>query len=126
PRARRLTARSVAFVVAVVVVIAAAAGAIGWYARAPYFVGLDGQQVVVYQGRPGGLLWFQPTVERRTTLSAADILDSRRATLQQGKTHPSVTAALRYVDNLQIEATQARSAGAPTTPTTAPGSIDYP
>ena len=37
-------------------------GGIGWYARAGYFVGVAGRRIMIYQGRPGGVLWFRPTV----------------------------------------------------------------
>ena len=36
--------------------------AIGWYARSTYYVGFDGDQVAIYKGRPGGVLWFEPTL----------------------------------------------------------------
>ena len=53
-------------------------GAIGlerpaWYARSSYFVGLQGQQVAIFKGRPGGMLWFKPTLVERTRTSTADM-----------------------------------------------------
>ena len=36
--------------------------AISWYGRGGYYVGFDGDQVAVYQGRPGGVLWIDPTL----------------------------------------------------------------
>ena len=50
-----------------------------WYARRTYFVAFDKSgQVTVYQGRPGGLLLWDPTV------------DPRRAT-SRGPTSPRTT-----------------------------------
>ena len=43
--------------------------AIGWYARNSYFVAFDHGNVVVYQGRPGGVLFWDPTVVERTSLT---------------------------------------------------------
>ena len=53
--------------------LAAAAAGVGWYARAGYFVGLQGNRITIFQGRPGGLLWFRPTVADATNLTTADV-----------------------------------------------------
>ena len=58
----------VGIVLAVLVVFAA-------YGRTGYFVGFQGDDVVVLKGRPGGVLWFNPTVEARTTLTRSDLSD---------------------------------------------------
>ncbi|MEA3075379.1 MAG: family protein phosphatase, partial [Actinomycetota bacterium] len=63
---RRLTPRVAIFVVLLLIVVGGAGAAIGVYARGAYYVGLDHGQVAIFKGRPGGLLWFQPTVEERT------------------------------------------------------------
>src|SRR5439155_27056386 len=59
-RHRRLTWRVGVFVVVLAAVLGASLAAVGWYARRTYFVGLAGNQVAIYKGRPGGLLWFDP------------------------------------------------------------------
>ena len=41
-------------------VIGGAVATIQWYGTSTYFVGFDGDEVVIFQGRPGGLLWFEP------------------------------------------------------------------
>src|SRR5256885_6281587 len=45
--------------------------------RSSYFVALKGDRVTIFQGRPGGVLWFHPTVKQRTDLTAADIPPSK-------------------------------------------------
>jgi protein phosphatase len=111
------------FVVAVIVVIAAALVAVGWYARHTYYVGLDNGQVAIFKGRPGGLLWFQPTLDRRTSLSAKDVPPARLPDVKAGKEEASRAEAQRYVNALRQEAaaqtttTAPPTAPAPTTPT---------
>ncbi|MHB1912582.1 MAG: PP2C family protein-serine/threonine phosphatase, partial [Acidimicrobiales bacterium] len=70
---RRVTFRVVAFVVALIVVLGGAVGAVVWYARGGYFVGLSGTQVTIFKGRPGGVLWFKPTVAQRTDVTTAEV-----------------------------------------------------
>jgi protein phosphatase len=62
PPPRRFTLRVLLFVVAALAVLAIAALAIGWFATRTYFVAFDGEQVAIFRGRPGGLLWFEPSV----------------------------------------------------------------
>jgi PPM family protein phosphatase len=114
PRPRRLTWRVGVFVVVLVALLGASLAAVGWYARRTYFVGLAGNQVAIYKGRPGGLLWFDPTLDRRTSLRKDDVLPSRLDDLRRGKEESSLADAQRYVNNLRQEAAER------TTTTTAP------
>jgi PPM family protein phosphatase len=125
-RRRRLTGRVVAFLVALVVVIAGAVGAVIWYARGGYYVGLVGTQVTIFKGRPGGVLWFKPTVAQRTGVTTAEVLSSSLPQLQSGLEEPSLSDAHQYVSNL-VTAYQAATPSpttttAPTTDTTAASS----
>jgi hypothetical protein len=36
-------------------------------------VGADGASVAIYRGRPGGVLWFDPSVTELTDLQVADL-----------------------------------------------------
>lgn len=104
---RRLTLRVVVFLTALLVVVAGSAAAIGFFARGGYFVGIDEDEVVIYKGRPGGLLWFDPTVADRTGVGADELTPARRQDLEAGKEEPSLGAALRYVAQVKEEATPA-------------------
>ena len=110
----RVTLRVAVFLVAVLVVVVAAIAAVGFFARGGYYVGVDDQEVVVFKGRPGGLLWFAPTVEERTGVAVGDVLPARVQDLRDGKEYSSLSDARRYVANLKNEATPV-----PTTTTTA-------
>ena len=115
-RRRRITGRTIAFLVVLVLIVGAAFGAITWYGRSTYYVGIDGDRVTIFQGRPGGLLWYDPTVEQRTDLAVVDVPPNRLQALKDGKQEPSLHDAERYVENLRDEA--AAIAAATTTTTT--------
>ena len=69
-RSRRFTWRVVVFVLALLLLVALVIGALGWYARNTFFVVIDDEQVTIFKGRPGGFLWFDPTVEDRTGITS--------------------------------------------------------
>ncbi len=113
-RGRRLTWRVFVFLFAVLAVLGAAVWAVAWYARGAYFVGIDSEQVAIFRGRPGGLLWFDPTVvERKQQPTGAELLPAQRIELDAGHVVPSKAAADRYVNNLRQEV-EARRATPPT------------
>jgi protein phosphatase len=121
PRRRTLTWRMAAFVVILLMLAGAAAGAVTWYARGAYFVGLDDDRVTIFKGRPGGFLWFDPTIEQRTGLGLDDVLPVRREAIEDGKEEATLEAARRYVTNLREEATTtALTTTTSTTSTTTP------
>lgn len=129
---RRVTVRVVAFVTVLVLVVAGGVAAVAWYARGSYFVGLHEGRVTIYKGRPGGLLWFDPTVEETTPITSASLLPARVDDLEAGKPEPSLAEARRYVERIQeeaargggsggdAEATTSTTAATTTTPTSPP------
>ena len=50
-----------------VLVIATAVGVLGWYARHSYFIGQRDGVVVIYQGVPGGVVGWNPTIREPST-----------------------------------------------------------
>ncbi len=110
PRHRRLTFRVALFVVVLVAVLGAGAAAVWFYGRGGYYVGLDRHQVTIYKGRPGGLLWIQPTVAEHTDLTDATVLPAEVAGLRGGHTEASLGAARHFVANLRSEAPAAEPA----------------
>ncbi|HEX3425185.1 MAG TPA: Stp1/IreP family PP2C-type Ser/Thr phosphatase [Acidimicrobiales bacterium] len=118
PKRSAFTWRVVGFLAIFLVLIAGAGLVVAWYARGSYFVGLDGAQLTIYKGRPGGLLWFQPTVAKMTGATTSQVLPSRLPDLRSGKEEPSLGAAQTYVSTLLAEAT--REQATTTTTTTVP------
>ncbi|MGI9118820.1 MAG: protein phosphatase 2C domain-containing protein [Acidimicrobiales bacterium] len=104
PRPRRVTWRSVLFVFCLLVVLGGGAGAVAWFAGSTYYVGFDDEQVAIFRGRPGGLLWVQPTLAERTSLPASEVPPARREAVTAGKEAPSLDAARKYVAALEEQA----------------------
>lgn len=87
-----------------VLLVALAAGVVGvaiWFQRNSYFVGLSGDRVSIYQGRPGGLMWFKPQLVRRSTLSTSELLPNSVEDLRRGITESSYSSAEAELRSLQ-------------------------
>lgn len=123
---RKLTWRSLLFVCSLLVVLGGAAAAVTWFARNTYHVGLDDEQVVIYRGRPGGLLWIQPTLAERTELSLDDVPPSRQQAVTAGKEEPSLAQAREYVATLEEQAAAERRRTTTTTTSTTTTSTTTP
>ena len=100
---RRVTFRVVGFFLLMAGLLVGAYALLRWYANDYWYVTLDHNQVVVYQGHPGGVLWFKPKVVDPTGVTTDGIVFIRIHQLQQNVEEPSLGAAKRYVRNLQNE-----------------------
>jgi hypothetical protein len=116
PRPRRVTWRLVLYLVAVLAVIGVAFGALTYYGRHTYFVGFDADAVVIYQGRPGGVLWMQPEIVERTPYTRADVPIGVVAELERGKIEPTREDAAAYVTNIRDQIAVTGSSTTFTTP----------
>ena len=114
PRPSRFTWRAAVFALVLGAIVVAAVGSIWWYGRNTYYVGVDGNRVAIFKGRPGGVLWLDPTLEQRTTLRFDDVPPARRADVRSGREEATLSDARRYVANLREQAKELRS---PTTTT---------
>jgi protein phosphatase len=103
PLPRRVTGRVVAFGLALCIVIGGAIACLGWYARSAYFVTLSKGRITIFQGRPGGLLWFQPTVVERTAYGPSSVLAYNLEPLATGVIEPSLADARSYVSQKLAE-----------------------
>jgi protein phosphatase len=112
-----LTWRVISFLTALCVVIAGAITCLAWYARSAYYVTLSKDHITIFQGRPGGVLWFQPTLAQRTSYTAYSVLGYSLATLRTGELEPSLAQARLYIYRLVSEKTEAEA----TTPRSARG-----
>ena len=113
---RRVTFRVLGFIILVAAVVVAAYVVVRWYATDNWYVTVHDHELVVYQGRPGGLLWFEPKVVDRTGVSTTDVLSIHLADLRATVQEPSLTAAKRYVNDLQREFAAASSPARPSRP----------
>ena len=93
---------------------------IGVYARSGYFVGFNNQDnVVVYRGRPGGMLWFQPTVDTQTELKGDDLPEYMQRQVLMNRTFTSSGLAARYLSQIQTAIDNVTSTSSTTSTTVA-------
>lgn len=120
PKRRMITLRVVVFTLGVLALLVLAGAGMAWYARASYFVGLSGDHIIIFQGRPGGVLWLRPTVADATTVTTADVLPRHLPALSAGQQEPSLSAARQFVSSMVVEKQAAEPATPAPTTTVAP------
>jgi serine/threonine protein phosphatase PrpC len=103
---RRRAVRSLILVLLpLLLIVGLAAGALGYYARSSYYVGVADREVVIYKGVPGGVLGWNPTVDVRTGLQVSSLPTLDRDRVQTNTSRGSLSTARAYVDRLQALAT---------------------
>lgn len=117
---RRFTWRVAVFAVVLLAVLSAAAAAIGWYARNTYFVGVEGDAVTIFRGKPGGVLWFDPTVERGTDLAPGDLTAEARDDVARGIEFGDLAEAEAYLERVTTTTTTTTTTTSTTTTSTVP------
>lgn len=115
---RLITVRVVVFMILLLAVVAAAYALVRWYAMDDWYVGVDHQHLAIYQGRPGGFLWFKPKLVDDTAVTTSEILPFHLPAVRADHQEPSLKAARSYVANLHQEylATQPTAGGTGTSP----------
>ncbi len=100
-RPRRFTWRVAVFVLALIALVGAVAGALVYYGRNTYYVAFNGaERVTIFRGRPDSFLLWDPTVERVTTISSADLRDTAVADVAAQPDQPTLADAEGFVANL--------------------------
>jgi len=100
---RRITFRVILFVLLFGGVVYAGYAVIRWYVDSSYFVAVDHQSVVIYQGRRGGFVGIRPKIVRRYALTVDQVPSFDVAPLRNGVEEPSLKAAENYVNGLVSE-----------------------
>ena len=131
-RGRRLiTFRTGLFVILFVAIVGAGYYSVRWYNTNSYYVGVNHNELVIYQGRIGGFLWYKPVEVQRTGVTTADVLQTYLPEIEAGVAESTLAKAQSYVTNvrkpgnattvLPTPNTTAPTTTAPPTTTTAPG-----
>jgi protein phosphatase len=98
PAKKKLRIGVALFWSALIAIIFGVITTVGVYARSGYYVGFnEDDNVVVYRGREGGILWFQPTVDTQTKLNKADLPDNVRLDVGMYKSFTSSGLAAKYL-----------------------------
>jgi PPM family protein phosphatase len=101
PRRHRVTVRSVLFVVAILAILGIALGGITYYGRSGYYVGFVGDQVAVFKGQKGGVLWVDPTLDGTYPLRRADLSPAWQQNLDRTISFTSRAAADDWFETLK-------------------------
>ncbi|NNN03127.1 MAG: serine/threonine-protein phosphatase [Acidimicrobiaceae bacterium] len=119
---RRVTFRSVMAVLVLLAVGAGVVGVVSWYAYSSYYLGARAGHVVVFQGQPGGVLWFKPRVVDTTPYLVKNLRLADQQNLAQTIAEPSRAAALSYATYLYHQWSGTHSVTPTTSTTLATGS----
>jgi serine/threonine protein phosphatase PrpC len=97
---RRITLRVILFVILLAGIVVAAFFAVRWYAYENWYPAVQGSNIVIMQGRSGGVLWFKPkVVDHQTNVTTSKVLPDALAHIKAGVEEPSLQAAKKYVAN---------------------------
>jgi hypothetical protein len=99
-RERIVTARVVMYALFLVGLLGGIGGTVGWFVENAYYVGLSHNEVVIYHGRPGGLLWFQPSLIDHTRIYTNQIIPPLLPTLRAGVQEETLAEAESFVKTL--------------------------
>ncbi|HXQ62911.1 MAG TPA: PP2C family serine/threonine-protein phosphatase [Acidimicrobiales bacterium] len=97
---RRITFRVLLFLILLGGLAYGAWYVIKVYVGDSYFVGLEKDQLVIYQGRPGGFLGLNPKIVTHTGVTTAQVGSIVVPALRAGVQEPTRTAANKYVAGL--------------------------
>lgn len=108
-RPRRITWRVVLFILLLLAVFGGVIGAIQWYGTRGYWLAFEDGQVVIYEGRPDGLLWVGPELVDETGLEQADVSEVDPAAaldMETGKMFSSLPEARDFAGRLEEDIQQ--------------------
>lgn len=112
-RPRRFSWRVAVFLLLVVGVLGGAVATIQWYGRSTYYVAFSGDEVAIYQGRPGGVLWIEPKLIETSPLHREEVPADAGPRLEAGLQHASLDDAQDYVTRLEQRAQDLQSLSGP-------------
>lgn len=115
---KRMTAGVILFWAAFVSLVMGAIAVVGVYARSGYYLGFNkSEHVVVYRGRVGGVLWFEPTVDTETSLTGDELPDDVLRDVALNRTFTSSSQARQFLNLVKVAIIDASTT---TTTTTTP------
>ena len=101
---------------ALVAIVFSAITVIGVYGRSGYFIGFDSNdQVAIYRGRVGGILWFQPTIETQTSMSGEELPEDVLRDVALNREFSSSSQASKYLALIRIAIIDATTTTSTTT-----------
>jgi protein phosphatase len=121
-----LTFRALLVVVILAAVIYGAFYSVRWYNNNSYYVKAHNNELVIYQGRIGGFLWYHPVVIERTGVNTGDVPAPYLNSIQAGVQESSLASARKYVRNLKAAQKSTQTTTPPPAPTTTTSTVPVP
>jgi protein phosphatase len=116
PKKKRRLAKAIGIFVLLALLVTAFVSTAAWARRGFYVEFNNSDQVVLYQGRPGGFLWIDPTVEATGAATRDELTDASVALVEARPTFSSLSDATLFIRGLtMVEAEQAADDVPPTT-----------
>lgn len=115
--ARRVTWRTLLFLLAFLGVFVVAAVAVVWYGNNGYFVSTnDAGEISVFEGRPGGFLWFEPEEVESTGVDIDELTPVLRDSIEAVPEFGTFEEARAYLVNVADQQGRANAATPSSTP----------
>jgi protein phosphatase len=106
----RSAGRFARFAIPIILILGLAVAMTAWYARRTYFVAFNrAGQITVYQGRPGGLLLWDPTVIRHSKVTRDDLREDARADVEDKKQFSNRGDAIAFAARVEARSTATTS-----------------
>jgi hypothetical protein len=115
----RVTWRVLVFVLLLVAVVGGALATIQWYGTSTYFVTFEDGEVVIYRGRPDGILWIDPEFEEGTGIPEEDVPERFVPAIRAGNEQATLGDARQLVANIRRDIEELEERDDTTTTTTA-------
>lgn len=93
---------SIILMLSVVGVVGVGISSASWYARSTYYADEINGQVVIFKGRPGGVLWFEPVTVENTQLNVSTLDGASQELLNNRTQWRSLDEAREFVRNLEL------------------------
>ncbi len=87
--------------IAVVLTFLVAFLGINWFGSSAYFAAEQSGEIVIFRGRPGGILWVDPELEQSTGVAIVELAPAGRLKLEQALEWTSLDAAIEFVEQLE-------------------------
>jgi PPM family protein phosphatase len=120
PRSTANRIRAVVFALVLFGIIGTVIGGVQYYGTAGTHVGFSGDQVAVFKGRNGGVLWVKPSIVRKTVLTKAKLSADAQKQVAATVSFTDEKAADAWIDALSKNPALAPGMVPPTTTTVAP------
>jgi serine/threonine protein phosphatase PrpC len=97
---RRLSWRTPFFLAVLIGVVVGGYFIVHWYAYSTYYLGNDAGVVAIYQGQPGGVLWFKPVLAYDTSYAVNSLQPFDQSQLNLTISEGTLGEAIKKSDSL--------------------------